>query len=152
MKKIIFGLGLLISSAIAHVSVQYLILQARIQAEIAMAWAHEAGRSMPTIMGLVDPTFSSILSFFFIPAGLILCIWGMLDKDKNEMKKTVLGAGLIIIGAIMDFATIFVRQIPGRHSVLEIRWYVVALFLTGIALSIWGLYNKNKKTDTPPKD
>ena len=108
---------------------------------------------------LFSPLSNTMLSDFtlvFIVAGTILCAWGLADRDENETKKVVLGAGLLVCGVVKIFFRSIMGGIlsisPARtwEQFPELGYFETiglehALIISGIAFSIWGLIKKGKK-------
>ena len=102
-------------------------------------------------------TMLSDFTLVFIVAGTILCIWGLVDKDENETKRVVLGAGLIMCGVARIFfhtimsGILFISQVraweqfPPESGFLHAIRFEYALIIAGVMFSIWGLIKKGKK-------
>jgi len=96
-------------------------------------------------------------------AGVILSVWGLKEQDKNGMKITVFGTGLIICGALLEFGYFILWDVAGWVWTIVLwdnaatqdwfpipeyyRFFAYAFIFGGVALNIWGLVRSRKKGD-----
>jgi len=145
MDKLIFGIGLLICGTLGEITHSLNITLFNIGAERL----YGMGRM---IIPLRIPQLSDFASVF-TAVGVVLCIWGLIEKDKRDMKKVIFGTGLVICGVLRVFAfeileyIRFASQSLTRHSefiLLESVAFSYVLIIVGIAFNIWGLIKKSK--------
>jgi len=149
MKKIILGVGLLICSVLGEFTRSLLFL---LHFRMLPIWGVHVSLSR---------TLSDFVIVFFV-FGMILSIWGFIDKDKNDMKKVAFGTGLLICGILRVFTTnileafSFVFAVWSSHhgsphelsfpaSLLASIEFAYALIIVGVAFNIWGLIKKGKR-------
>ena len=142
MKKVAFGSGLLICGTLG-VSIMELAVTIVASNSDVMCW-------------LRPPIEEYGFAIFII--GVILNVWGMLEKDRRAIKKIVFGTGLIICGTLelMILVLLSAIRIASANnyiylsrSPLFFEILIGACFVIGISLNVWGLIQKdNKRTPT----
>ena len=138
-KKVILGTGLFICGALGSFTHNLYTLFIHVGYGLA-----DVNAISPRHPMLSD--FSIVLAM----VGATLCIWGLADRDKNELKKVVFGTGLIICGVLIvyfnDILHGIVYILPVRRPLEPPVWPAYALIIAGIAFSIWGLIKKDKNS------
>ena len=149
MGKVIFGTGLMICGTLAGLTHTLVTVLSGIGIDQGVFISRRA-----TLMdyGIV----------IFI-AGVILSVWGLKEQDKNGMKITVFGTGLIICGALLEFGYFILWDVAGWVWTIVLwdnaatqdwfpipeyyRFFAYAFIFGGVALNIWGLVRSRKKGD-----
>ena len=145
MNKVIVGIGLLICGILSEF-ITYLYALPLLNRIVSNGLGSYA---------LPHPMLSDF-AIAFVIAGVILCIWGLTDRDKNELKKTVFGTGMIICGVLRLY---FIDILHGVVYIVPVRFRPLGppegpayiLIIAGIAFSIWGLIKKGKKKRNLPE-
>jgi len=84
-------------------------------------------------------------------AGVILSVWGLIEQDKNEMKMTVFGTGLIICGVLLEYGYAILWGILVAYQVEftipEYRFFAYTFIFARVVFNIWGLIRRRKEDD-----
>jgi len=139
MKKVIFGTGFLICGTLSVLT--FALITA----------IHFMIFDLADLRMFITPVAFDNIGYFFLAVGVGLSIWGLVEKDKRDTKKVIVGTGVLMCGMLGVFTSEIIRATRiasllgwGRpFSFWHTGW---VLFIVGIALSIWGLAENRKRT------
>ena len=137
MKKIIFGTCLLICGSLATLLMQLVIT-------IKLNFFSGC---------VILPPFQEYGYALFL-VGIMLNVWGLIEKGERVLKKIIFGSGLLVCGTLglLIMEVLYAVRIASQedHAALfrsppfqTLGW---ACILFGLALNIWGIIQKDKKT------
>ena len=138
MKKVALGTGLLICGTLGV---------------IIMELAETIVMLTPDFLCWLHPPFQEYGFALFI-IGIVLNVWGLIEKGRSAIKKTIFGTGLLICGTLglMLLELLSAIHIASAndyiylfHSPLLFEIPICACFIIGISLNVWGFIQRDKK-------